>query len=102
MIEPCGHKLVVKPEEVEEVTAGGIILPGSVKDSEQRNTIKGVVVTVGAQCWKEFSDGTPWTSVGDRIVFSKYSGVILEDEEDGQEYRIINDEDVTCVIERVK
>ena len=97
MIEPCGHKLVVKPEEVEEMTKGGIIIPGSVKDTEQRSVTKGVVVSVGPQCWKEFSDGKPWAAVGDKIVFAKYGGLLVVDDEDEQEYRILNDEDVVAV-----
>lgn len=100
MIKPCGHKLVVKPIEVEEKTKGGIILPETVKENEQRNVVKGIITEIGSQCWKEFSDGKPWAEVGDKIVFARHSGIILKDEEDEKEYRVINDEDVICIIER--
>ena len=46
---------------------------------------------------KDFG-GHNWCSIGDRIAFAKYGGFIIEDPEDGVEYRLLNDEDVCAVI----
>jgi co-chaperonin GroES (HSP10) len=47
MIEPCGHRVLIRPELVEEKTAGGIILATSAKEREQQATMRGTVVAVG-------------------------------------------------------
>jgi chaperonin GroES len=42
-IEPLGDKIVVKRTEADEVTTGGIILPGSAQEKPQQ----GKVLSVG-------------------------------------------------------
>lgn len=96
MIEPSGHRVLLKPELVEEKTAGGIILAATTKDREQQATMRGIVVAVGVNAWKAFDDGTPWALIGDTVVFRKYAGEKIE--EDGIEYRVVNDEDLLAVI----
>ena len=98
MIKPVGHRVLVKPEIVEEVSKGGIILAPTARDAEQRGVMTGEVVAVGPQAWDGFSDGKPWAEVGDRVVFERYGGLAVTDEEDGLEYRIMNDEDIDAVI----
>lgn len=96
MIEPAGHRVLIKPDIVEEKTAGGIILAQTTKDRDQQATMRGTVVNVGVNAWKAFDDGTPWASEGDKVVFRKYAGEVIKDGE--EEYRVVNDDDILAVI----
>ena len=110
-MKPCGHRVVVKPDKVEEKTESGIItMLDSQKKLEQYGCIKGTIISIGPTAWKAFdrhtirqpdgSDkvigGEPWASVGDRVIYSKYGGIIVEVED--EELTILNDEDVVAVL----
>jgi co-chaperonin GroES (HSP10) len=112
MLIPCGHRVLVKPDAVEETTKSGIVLMTETqKKMERAGTQKGTVVAVGPTAWKAFdritvrqSDGTDkvvggeaWAGVGDRIYYSRYGGVFVEDA-DGEEFVILNDEDVVGIL----
>jgi chaperonin GroES len=96
MIEPSGHRVLILPETVEEVSKGGIILAATTQHREQQATMRGTVAAVGVNAWKAFDDGTPWAKVGDYVVFRKYAGEVVKDGD--VEYRVINDEDTIAVI----
>ena len=51
-IEPCGNKVLVKPDSLEEMTAGGIILPPNVKTRHELSACYGYVIAVGADCYR--------------------------------------------------
>jgi co-chaperonin GroES (HSP10) len=107
-IEPCGYRLVVKPEALETVSKGGIILfTPTQEEKEAIAQVYGRVVAVGAECWqpstpigwlRRFCGLEPrWARPGDRIIFGKYSGLIFPGA-DGTKYRVINDRDVVAVV----
>lgn len=93
-IEPCGHRVVVKPDPIEEKTQSGIIVSvGEKKEREQAAQTTGVIVAVGPTAWKAFDDGEPWAAVGDRVTYAKYGGWPFD--HDGENFRLLNDEDIT-------
>lgn len=94
--EPCGHRVLISPDVVEEKTASGIILTTQTQQRDQQATMRGTVAAVGINAWKAFDDGMPWAKEGDRVVFRRYAGEVIK--EDDKEYRVINDEDVLTVI----
>ncbi|HHV79490.1 MAG TPA: co-chaperone GroES [Firmicutes bacterium] len=92
MIRPLNERVVVKPINVEEKTKGGIVLPDTAKDKPQ----EGEVVAVGPG--RILENGTripPEVKVGDRVIFSKYSGT--EFKMDGEEYLILRESDILAV-----
>ena len=92
-IQPLGDRVVVKREEAEEVTAGGIVLPDAAKDKPTR----GKVVTVGNG--RLLDDGTRskmQVKKGDRVLFSSYSGEQFKLGE--QELLLMREEDILAVI----
>jgi len=94
---PLGHRLLVKPDEVEKKTQSGIILAQETTGRDEMAQIRGTVVAVGDGCWKDTP--TPnWAAPGDRVVFGKYSG-LMWDGADGSKYRILNDLDVVGRLE---
>ncbi len=98
-LTPVGYFLLVKPQEVEEVTEGGIILSGSTLKQDRLATDLGVIQKIGPIAWHGFADGTPWAKVGDVVMFAKYAGKRITDPETGVEYLLINDNDVLSVVD---
>ena len=96
-IIPVGHHLLVLPEIVEEKTTGGIYIPETVRDKEQNGATRGTLISCGPNAWQAFDDGKPWAKPGDKVVFARYAGFIIDDD-NGEKYRLINDEDIIAVI----
>lgn len=93
---PAGHRVLVKPDPVEEVSQGGIIIQHENKSRVEQAQVTGTIVKVGPQAWKDFSDGTAWAQEGDRVLFAKFGG--YEIKVHGEMHRVMNDEDITAVI----
>ena len=63
--------MVLRRQEAESTTAGGIVLPDSAQDKPQR----GEVVAVGDGHTKDDGSKVPLTvKEGDRVIFSSYAG----------------------------
>lgn len=86
-IVPVGERVLVKPLEAEEKTAGGIYLP----ESEKEKRHKGVVEAIGTL--KEVD-----LKVGDVVFFESYVGSELN--VDGKKYRLLNVKDILAKVER--
>lgn len=97
MIVPAGHRVLVKVEEAEKVTKGGIIIADTIADRNTEANIFGKIVAVGETAWKDFG-GRAWAVVGDRVAFAKYGGFVIEDPDNGERFRLLNDEDITAVL----
>lgn len=97
MIVPCGHRVLVKIDEVEEKTAGGIVIPKNVAAKEEEAGIFGTIVAVGETAWKDFG-GRAWAVVGDRVMIARYGGFIAQEPGTDEKFRILNDEDIVAVI----
>lgn len=95
---PLGFRVLIDPEDLEEVTEGGIVIPETISEKHKVVTQTGVIAAVGRTAWKGFDDGKPWAEKGDRVLFAKYGAKRIKDPIDGKDYAICNDEDVLCVI----
>lgn len=90
---PLGDKVVVKPLEADERTAGGIVLP----DAAQSRPQEGRVLSVGDGC--RLANGTraaPQVSEGDRVVFLPYAGTQVDVE--GEELLILSEHDILAIV----
>lgn len=98
--KPCGHRVVVLVDVVEEFSAGGILIASSNKDRQQEATTTGTLMAYGKDAW-DFGDGKPWARVGDKVVFKQYEGLKFTEKEGDKTitYRIMNDDDVVAVVE---
>jgi chaperonin GroES len=99
MIVPKGWRVLVAPDRKEEKTAGGIIITAQTREQEEMGGVYGTVVAVGPLAWKQHGDGTAWAKIGDRVMFSKYGGIMTEDPDTKEPYRLLNDEDIYCILE---
>ena len=97
---PLDVRVLVLPDPVEEKTAGGILLPDQHKEREKFATQKGTLVAAGANAWAEAGAGAGFIapSPGTRVLIAKYGGVVIRGE-DGEDYRIMNDEDIIGIME---
>ena len=66
-IKPIGDRILVKIEEGDEKTAGGIYIP----DTAQEKTQNGVVAAIG-------DDEEIKVKVGDKIIYDKYAGTSVK------------------------
>lgn len=93
-VRPLHDRLIVKRLNEEEKTRGGIIIPDSAKEKPQ----EAEVVAVGNGKILEDGKKVPLeVKVGDRILFSKYSGTEIKIE--GEEYLILREDDIQAVVE---
>jgi len=98
MIVPAGHRVLVRVEEAETVTQGGIIITKTIADKNTEANIFGTLVAIGDNAWKSFDSGEPWAAVGDRVAIAKYGGFVIEDPDTKEIFRLLNDEDICAVI----
>ena len=92
-IRPLYDNVVIKRQEEEAVSAGGIVLPGSAK--EQPN--QGQVVAVGNGRLLDSGETQALeVKVGDTVVFGQYSGNSIK--VDGEELIIMRENEIFGVI----
>ena len=96
-INPCGWRVLIKPQEINEVSKSGIILTTEItKEREQMGNTTGIVVAMGTQCYAD--EPEPWCQLGDKVIFAKYAGLVYLGK-DGKQYRMVNDKDVTGTLD---
>jgi chaperonin GroES len=91
-ITPVDLKVLVKPDPVEEMTKGGIILADTSKEKAKYAGTKATLVAIGPNAFKEWGSKNG-LSVGDRVLFAQYSGA-RQKGADGEDYIIMNDQDI--------
>jgi len=70
-INPLSDRVVVMPEEVDETTASGIILPDTAKEKPQM----GKIVAAGPGKISDNGNTVEMTlKAGDKVLYGKYSG----------------------------
>ena len=91
-LKPLADRVVIQSLETEEVTKGGIILPGSAKEKPQMAE----VVAVGPGGVVEGKDITMYVNVGDKVIYSKYAGT--EVKLDDKEYIVVRQNDILAIV----
>ena len=92
-LKPLADRLVVEPNEQEEVTAGGIILPETAKEKPQQ----GKVIAAGPGRTDEKGKRIAMElTVGDRVLYAKYSGTEIK--LDGKKVLILRESDILAIV----
>ncbi|NCO04656.1 MAG: co-chaperone GroES [Candidatus Magasanikbacteria bacterium] len=95
-ITPLGDRVVVKQLTKEEVTASGILLPETV-DKEKKSEAE--VVAIGPGKMLESGILAPMhVLVGQIVLIRSWGGDDVEI--DGQEYKIVSEEDILAIMEK--
>ena len=93
-LKPLDDRIVVKPNEAEERTASGLVIPDTAKEKPQQ----GKVLAVGTGRRSETTgELIPLdVKVGDTVVYSKYGGTEIT--VDGDDLLILSSRDVLAIM----
>ena len=92
-IRPLHDRVIVKREDEERKSPGGIVIP----DTAAEKPIRGKIVAVGKGKILENGSVRPLDlKVGDKILFGKYGGT--EVKVDGEELLVLRESDVLAKI----
>ncbi len=99
MPQPTGYRMVVIPYKGKTTTEGGIQLLKETVDREALATVVALVLKMGPLCYndKEKFGDTPWCKEQQWVLIGRYAGARMK-LEDGEEIRIINDDEVIGTI----
>ena len=93
-LTPLGDRVVVKPQQRDEVTKSGIVLPDTAKEKPQR----GEVIAVGKGRLTDTGERLPMdVQKGDNVLFAKYAGTEFKLDDD--EYLILSEKDILAIVE---
>jgi len=94
-IQPLGDRVLVEPLEAEEKSSGGILIPDTAKEKQQ----KGIVIAVGKGRVNEDGKLTPLeVKVNDHVLFGRYTG--SEVKIGATDYLIIKEDDILGIIKK--
>ncbi|MDD3470624.1 MAG: co-chaperone GroES [Thermoguttaceae bacterium] len=92
-LRPLDDRVVIEPNEAEEKTAGGIVLPDTAKEKPQQ----GKVIAVGpGRLLDNGKRSEVSVAVGDTVIYGKYSGAEIKVE--GDEYKIVRESDILAKV----
>lgn len=94
-IRPLHDRVVVRRQEEERTSAGGIVIPDSAAEKPSR----GLIVAIGNG--KPLDNGDTRSlavKVGDIVLFGKYSGTEVKIA--GEELVVMREDDIMAVIEK--
>ena len=89
---PLGDRVVLKELKAEETTKSGIVLPGQAQEKPQQAE----VIAVGPGKVEDGKEVKMEVAVGDKVIYSKYSGT--EVKMDGTEYIIVKQNDILAIV----
>ncbi len=92
-IRPLDDRVVVRPIDAEQTTAGGIVLPDSAQEKPQRGT----VLAVGpGRLLDSGTRGELSVGVGDEVIYGKWGGNDIE--VNGDEVKILRETDILAKV----
>ena len=104
-IDPVGHRIVVRIGEARK-KQGTIIIPDTAREREKYAGEIGEIVALGPTAGYNFDDkmikgaSGRVAEAGDTIAFNPYAGHNFKDPVTGEEFKILNDEDVLAIIDK--
>ena len=90
---PLGDRVVIKQLIAEETTKSGIVIPGQSKEKPQQAE----VIAVGPGGTVDGKEIKMNVTVGQKVIYSKYSGTTVEIED--EEYIIVKQDDILAIVE---
>ena len=91
-LTPLADRVVVQPQDAEETTSGGLIIPDTAKEKPQ----KGTVISVGPGKVEDGKKVEMTVSKGDTVLYGKYSGT--EVTIDGEDLLIMRESDILGIV----
>jgi co-chaperonin GroES (HSP10) len=104
-IKALGHRIIIRADKFEELDKtvasarkSGLIVQLESEDREQKAVDTGTVVDIGFSAFKDFTGEVKWCQIGDHVAYAKYSGKWVKDPATQEEFLIVNDEDIICLL----
>jgi chaperonin GroES len=94
-VKPLGDRIVIRRQQAQDKTAGGILLPDSAKNKPQQ----GEILAVGPG--RMLKDGTRrglQVKVGDKVLFTNWAGEEYKSRTD--EMLLMREEDILAVLDK--
>ncbi len=93
-IKPLSNRVLIKRHKA-QTSKGGILLP----DTAQEKQKEGTVVAVGPGKIDENGAHEPMNvKAGDTVLFSSYSGTEVKNQMGDDEYLIMSEDDILCIL----
>ena len=94
-IRPLADRVVIKPQEREEKTRGGLFLPDTASKEKPQ---EGLVVAIGEGRLDDNGKRVAMSvKAGDKVLFAKYAGTEIK--LDDVEYLILAEKDILAVVQ---
>jgi len=94
-LKPLGDRVLIKPISEEEKSKGGILLPDTVSKEKPQ---AGEILAVGTGTTNKDGKIIPMTvKKGDKVVYAKYSGTDIKDDND-EDYLILSEKDILAIV----
>ncbi len=87
-LKPLADRVLVQAKQIEEKTAGGLIIP----DNSKEKPLEGTVIAAG----KGTKDIEMEVKVGDVVLYGKYAGTEISHE--GKDYLIMRQSDILAIL----
>src|SRR3954465_13411196 len=95
-LKPLDDRIVVKPNDAEEKTASGLVIPDTAKEKPQQGSV--LAVGPGRRAGSSGELIPLDVKVGDTVVYSKYGGTEIT--VDGEDLLILTSRDVLAIAEK--
>jgi chaperonin GroES len=90
-IKPLAGYALIDPQEAEEVTSSGIVLPDTAKEKPAQ----GKVISVGGPAFIDGKEIKPEFKTGDIVLYKKWGGDEIKIE--GKELKLVKFDDVMAI-----
>lgn len=92
-IQPLGNRILIKPQEIQEKTLGGLVIPPNASDEKKPSF--GKVLKLGKGKDKDGKVLKFDVKIGDMVYFKKYAPEEIEI--NGEEVYILDTDDILAV-----
>ena len=94
-LKPLGDRVLIKPLVEEEKSKGGILLPDTISKEKPQ---AGEILAVGPGGTNKEGKLVPMiVKKGDKVIYAKYSGTDIKDDDD-EDYLILSEKDILAIV----
>lgn len=94
-LSPRGRAVLVEMYEPAR-DKGLIALPDRVRENAAMIEQRAVVLAIGSEAWRD--ERRPRAMLGDKVLITRFAGHLARGPLDGKLYRLVNANDIFCVI----
>lgn len=92
---PVRHVAIIKPDQLEDRSSGGVWLPETARDRMQTAVDRGELVAVGDGFFEGLPGPVP--EIGQKVIFDRYAGSLIK--VDKEDFRLCNDDKIIAILE---